>query len=308
MLYQTLRPKGFSEFLGNKAVVGSLVELTRDSRCPHAILFQGPSGCGKTTLARIVATTLGAGGVDLVEYNAANLRGIDTVREITLRAPLSPLVSTAKGYILDECHQFTPAAQEALLKVVEETPPHTYFFFCSTEPHKLTTTLRNRCTIFELSSLRDKDMREVLKRGASHLKVPLEEKLIQMILEAAAGCPRRALVLLEQCSSLGSLEDCLELVSLGAPGEREILELCREVAAGRANSWKEVITIFPRLNTSDPELIRKALLGYLQQCLLTSSDPGEALRYSDKIRILSDDTFAGGKAKLLSMLFESSFI
>ena len=165
-LHLAYRPKNFDEIFGNTAVIESLKSIfSRKSDFSHAMLFQGPSGCGKTTLARIVKDLLGCKGSDYTEINASNNRGIDTARLIVDNMKYRPMIpgSKCRVYLLDECHQITGDAANALLKALEDTPAHVYFLLCTTNPGKLLQTIRNRCMIFEVQSLTDDQLVELLK-------------------------------------------------------------------------------------------------------------------------------------------------
>jgi len=109
------------------------------------------------------------------ELNASNTRGIDTVRNVTIGAASAPLAGKVKVYILDESHQLTPAAQQALLKILEDCPLHTYFIFCTTDPEMLIKALRNRCTEFVVKSLRDKQLTLLLNDTTKKLNLKIDE-------------------------------------------------------------------------------------------------------------------------------------
>src|SRR4051794_20555280 len=165
-LYRKYRPQTFEEVVGQEAVVRTLTNAIQQGKVRQAYLFAGPRGTGKTSLARILAKAVNcqhgptptpdgtchacmaiASGtsLDVIEMDAASQRGIDDIRDIRDRVVLQPVEGQYKVYILDEAHQLTDAAWNALLKLIEEPPPHLLFVFCTTELQKVLPTVRSRC-------------------------------------------------------------------------------------------------------------------------------------------------------------------
>ncbi len=166
-LYRRYRPETFDEVIGQEHVTGPLKAALRHNRVHHAYLFSGPRGCGKTTSARILARALnceqgptdtpcgicqscvdlsrgGGGSIDVIEIDAASHGGVDDARELRERAFFAPVSSRYKVYIIDEAHMVTTQGFNALLKLVEEPPPHLKFIFATTEPEKVIGTIRSR--------------------------------------------------------------------------------------------------------------------------------------------------------------------
>jgi DNA polymerase-3 subunit gamma/tau len=141
-LYQKVRPGTLEEIVGNQRTIKAIAKMVESKEKPHSILMQGGSGCGKTTVARIIAKIFGSDESSIFESNAANTRGIDDIREIARTAPLSTLGNKPKTYIIDESHQLTKPAQQALLKVLEDPPERCYFILCTTDPQNLIPTIR----------------------------------------------------------------------------------------------------------------------------------------------------------------------
>ena len=186
-LYRTYRPQTFSEVVGQEPVVRTLTNAIEGGRVRQAYLFAGPRGTGKTSLARILAkglncergptpepcnvchscVSISAGtSLDVIEMDAASQRGIDDIREIRDRVILQPVEGRSKVYILDEAHQLTDAAWNALLKLIEEPPPHLLFVFCTTELAKVLPTVRSRCQTFVFQRPRLPDLIKLLRRVA----------------------------------------------------------------------------------------------------------------------------------------------
>jgi DNA polymerase-3 subunit gamma/tau len=308
MLYQTVRPPSLKEVRGNKSVVASLAALIQTPKRPHTYLFSGPSGCGKTTLARIFAAALGCDGVDLQEINTANTRGLDTIRSVADSASIPPMFGQVKVYIFDESHQLTAAAQEALLKVVEDCPKHAYFIFCTTEPENLIKTLRNRCTAYTVAPLRRAEMTELLKSVAAEQKLNLSDDLAAAIVEAADGCPRQALVFLEAIQNIDDPAAALQFLMDNIISETDVLMLCKELYTQSIKRWANCTAILKAL-PDDTERNRLAVLSYFNKVLLGEvNDLEKAGRYAELISIFEKSTYTGGRAAFTRMVFEACLV
>ncbi len=152
-IYRKHRPVEFDEMAGNEAEIESFQKVLEKESPPHTYLLIGPSGCGKTTLARIAARKLGADALSLTEINSADNRGIDTAREIIHQLHYLPPGSGSRVFIIDELHQTSKDWQNAMLKPLEDTPEHVYFFLCTTDPNKLIKAIRTRCTEVRVNPL-----------------------------------------------------------------------------------------------------------------------------------------------------------
>jgi len=267
-LHNKYRPKSLKRFIGNETVVKKLQSfLDRPKTMPHVLLFQGTKGCGKTTLARIMASAVGCAESDRQDINTGNNRGIETARELISKARMKPMFGPVKVYILDEVHKATNEFQNAMLTLLEEPPGHVYFFLCTTDPHKLLKTVRDRCSTFEVKILGhqqlDKLLRRVLKREGKKLPENVREQLI----EAAEGGPRRLLVLLDQVIDLPSSE-VSNIIAIEEEQREQSIELARALLAGK--KWKSVAKILLNLE-EDEEGIRLMMLSYMNKVLLGNS-------------------------------------
>ncbi len=177
-LYRKYRPKSFKDVIGQDHIVKTLEGALRLGNVFHAYLFAGSRGTGKTTLARIVATEIGASGNDIYEIDAASNNGVDEMRLLNEAVTTLPFNSPYKVYILDEVHMFSKAAFNALLKTLEEPPKHVVFILATTEIDKLPETVVSRCQLFQLK----KPTRDILKQSATAIA-----KKEGFLLEAGVG-------------------------------------------------------------------------------------------------------------------------
>jgi DNA polymerase-3 subunit gamma/tau len=268
------RPKTLKKVVGQDATVAALKAVLERDDIPHAFLFHGPSGCGKTTLARIVAKKLGCSEMDLKELNVADVRGIDSIREITRNMTLRPMGGTARVWILDEAHQLSKDAQNALLKPLEDCPEHVYFMLCTTDPQKLIATIKNRCSQFALTLVSDEELTALLEAVASKEGVEIPESVINSIVAASAGSPRSALVHLDKVKDLPD-DEMEKAVSRIDVNNSAAIDLCRVLLKDKP-SWPEIAKVLSSLSGGEPEQIRMNVLGYCNAILLKGKFNGRA--------------------------------
>jgi len=295
-LYNKHRPQTFEEMIGNSVELESLQNELKKENHSHVFLFAGPQGTGKTTVARIVSYYLGANELDIREINSSNNRGIDTAREIIDQSRHLPMSGDIIAYIIDEVHKTTNDYQNAMLKILEDTPEHVYFFLCTTDPHKLIKPLRSRCTEIKFSLLTEQQIIKLLKRVSKKEEFSLSPDVAEGISGLSEGCPRKALVILGQIIGLDE-DKQLEFIKSGATSEedKEVIELCRTLL-NEKSSWKEIARILKGLSISgkldDSEGVRYAVLGYMNAVLTNGSKLPRAV---STIAAFSEPTYNTGK-------------
>lgn len=301
-LYLKYRPENFENMVGHKNIINSLITLLSSDTLPHAFIFSGPSGTGKTTFARILANVLKADKNDIIEINVANTNGVDYIRELSSSAKYVPLLGQNKVFILDECQQLTKEAQNCLLKILEDSPLHSYFILCTTDSAKLITTIKNRCTSYNLTILSNKEIEEILNRVIKEEKMCISEDVFNLIVYKAEGCPRKALVLLNQVKDISDLDEACKLLADELDKENEIIDLCKLLIKRPKVSWKEVVKVFENVNI-EPEQIRIIFAGYLAGALKKSDNPAF---YGNKLELfLSPLTYGSQKAEILYIIYKA---
>lgn len=265
-LYLKYRPTSIESVKGNESILITLDGmLNKPESCPHVFMLHGATGCGKTTLGRIIANRLGCNGADFREINTADSRGIDTVREIIKNSQYKPLEGECRVWLCDEIHMWTKEAQNAMLKILEDTPSHVYFILCTTDPQKVIAAIKNRCIEFQVKPLTDVQMRGLLRSVVRAEGETLSSEIYDQIIQDAQGHPRNALQILEQVLYADE-EKRLDVARQTAAMQSQAIELCRVLL--KKSSWKEVIPILNGLKDQEPEDIRRVVMGYCQAILL----------------------------------------
>lgn len=312
MLYQEVRPTKLEHIFGNDSIVAGLKKVVKShpKDRPHALLLHGPSGCGKTTIARILASEFGCGKLSLFEVNAANTRGIETIRDVSKRALLRPLDGEASVFILDESHQLTQAAQQGLLKAIEDCPIHIYFIFCTTEPDNIIKTIRNRCAKYQVSVLGKRELYSLLSDVTDTHGFGVSDEVLEAIAEICDGSPRAALVELEKVMDLESIDDQFDILQAEDENTNKIWDLTDKLLmspAKRKSHWKDILNILDSLE-GDSEGIRKAMLSSLSKYILRCDDQEIAEDVAKLMRIFSVSTYYGGKPQLVGQMINACLL
>ena len=284
------RPKNFDEIIGQEHIVNALKNAITAKRIHHAYIFSGPRGVGKTSLARIFAKALNCeagptitpcgkcnscleiargASLDLIEIDGASNRGIDEIRELRESAKLSPAYSRFKIYIIDEVHMLTTEAFNALLKTLEEPPPHVKFIFATTHPQKVIPTILSRCQKFQFSLLPIEKIVKKLKNILTAENVKIEENLLFAVARAGAGSFRDAESLLDQIvpiiSENGEVGDILAFLGIV---DEETLNQAVKYFLGKNPA--EAFTLIDKVvkDGKDLGVLLSGLIEALRDCLL----------------------------------------
>ena len=315
MAYQVLarkyRPIRFSDVVGQDHVTRTLLNALSQNRIAHGYIFSGHRGIGKTTIARIVASALNcrtqvgtperptpepcnacescleirqSSSVDVIEIDAATNRGIDEVRELRDAARYRPARDKFKIIILDEAHQITDAAFNALLKTLEEPPDHIVFMFATTEPENIPQTIRSRCQHFSFHAVKLDDIVGQLRKISNDEGILVDDATLSLLAEAGDGSMRDALSIMDQAIASAPVEDGKPHLAL-----EQIRELMGSVSnviyeqvleAVHRNNSADVLAIIARLLDAGngPTQIARQFVRYLRNCVvakITSLRPDE---------------------------------
>jgi DNA polymerase-3 subunit gamma/tau len=311
VLYNTWRPAVFSELHGQPHITKTLLAQLKAGRLAHAYLFTGSRGTGKTTCAKILARAvnclaprdgepcnqcesclgiLGGSVPDVNEIDAASNSGVDNIRALREELVYSPVSSHKRVYIIDEVHMLSAGAFNALLKTLEEPPPHVLFILATTETHKVPATIVSRCQRFAFRRIEKEIIRARLGHVCEQENIPIDPDALALLAQMADGSLRDALSLLEQCASNSgggitetSVRETLGLTGLAqlAGWLREIDDLPKSMAHldGLYQAGMDVAAILGQLSSLLRDLLMGQLLGDLS---LTRLPPGEAEALSEQ--------------------------
>lgn len=318
MSYQVLarkwRPKSFDTLVGQEHVVRALTHALEQQRLHHAYLFTGTRGVGKTTIARIMAKALncetgitatpcGACGpcreidagrfIDYVEMDAASNRGVDDMAALLEKAAYAPNSGRYKVYMIDEVHQLSGHAFNAMLKTLEEPPEHVKFILATTDPQKIPVTVLSRCLQFNLKQMPPTHIVEHLARVLEAEGVSFEPAALRYLAKAAAGSMRDALSLLDQAIAHGAgrIEDEGVRTMLGAVGDDHLYALLDGLAAGDIHAMLAVADAMEARSLSFDAALQElatlfhriALLQFAPQSILDEAERERLAPYAERL-------------------------
>lgn len=293
-LYRKWRPQGFDSLVGQEAVRTALTNALETGRIAHAYLFAGPRGTGKTSTAKILAKAVNCEhgptpnpcnkcqncvrindgtSMDVFEIDAASNRGIDEIRDLREKVAFAPVNGRYKVYIIDEVHMLTTEAFNALLKTLEEPPPHVIFILATTEPHKIPATIHSRCQRFDFKRVTDSDIVKRLREVADGSGIAADDDALQLIAVQADGGMRDALSLLDQCGVMAERVSAETVRSvLGIVGREALRELVKAVGEGNVPESLEFLEDL-LAGGKDVKQIITELAEYLRAVLLYKASP-----------------------------------
>jgi DNA polymerase-3 subunit gamma/tau len=295
-LYRKYRPSIFKDVIGQEHVTVPLSNALESGRIHHAYLFSGPRGCGKTSSARIMARSLncakgptpepcgecqsckdlvanGPGSIDVIELDAATHGLVDDARDLRDKAFFAPVSSKYKIYIIDEAHQLGPGAANALLKVVEEPPPHVLFIFATTEPDKLIATIRSRTHHYPFRLVPPGVLQEHLQKVCDAEGVKVEKGVLPLVVRASGGSVRDALSVLGQLLAGAGKEGVTYEIAVQLLGFTDGALLDDAVDAIAARDLGSLLKTIDRLIESghDPRRFAQDLLERLRDLVIADA-------------------------------------
>ncbi len=297
-LYRRYRPDTFAQIIGQHHVTDPLQRALVNNRVNHAYLFSGPRGCGKTTSARILARALnceqapvaepcgecqscrdlargGSGSIDVIEIDAASHGGVDDARDLRERAFFAPVASRYKIYIVDEAHMVTTAGFNAMLKLVEEPPPHVKFIFATTEPDKVIGTIRSRTHHYPFRLVPPKILGEYLSELCDAEGIAVEPAVLPLVVRSGGGSVRDSLSVLDQLLGGASGEGVgyQQAVSLlGYTPDSLLDEVLDAFAAGDASGVFSAVDKVIEVG-QDPRRFAEDLLRRLRDLVIVAAVP-----------------------------------
>ena len=297
-LYRRHRPETFADVIGQEHVTAPLRAALANNRVNHAYLFSGPRGCGKTTSARILARALnceqapvadpcgecdscrdlardGAGSIDVIEIDAASHGGVDDARDLREKAFFSPVKSKYKVYIIDEAHMVTTQGFNALLKLVEEPPPHLRFIFATTEPDKVLPTIRSRTHHYPFRLIPPRLLSAYLSELCEKEGVAIEPAALPLIVRAGGGSARDSLSVLDQLLGGAGPEGVTHVLATGLLGYTPDSLLDDVVDAFAAGDGAAVFEVVDRVieTGQDPRRFAEDLLRRLRDLVIVAAVP-----------------------------------
>ena len=269
VLARKYRPTSLDGLIGQDALVRTLRNALKTGRLAHAFLLTGIRGVGKTTTARIIARAINNiadndtldGHIDIIEMDAASNRGIDDIREIIGESRYKPVELAYKFYIIDEVHMLTKEAFNALLKTLEEPPPHVKFIFATTEIKKVPVTILSRCQRFDLRRVDSEVLTAHLKSIAAQEKIEIDDAAVRMLVTASEGSVRDSLSLLDQAIAYSENKIASSLVAemLGYADKTQVIRLFEQLLVGQIGEALETFANVCQTSSEPAQLIHELL-------------------------------------------------
>lgn len=336
-LINVYRPHKLDEVIGNKINVNILKNSILNKKLEHKYLFVGNRGCGKTTFARMIAlavnckdrddvsedpclectvckATMNGSNMDVIEINVGNANKKNDVERIVSTFPDAPMLSRNKVVIFDEAHKLTTAAQELLLKIIEDGYSYIYFLFCTNKPEKLSDTFLSRVNILNFNPLSFDETKELLVNIAEFEGMSYEEPIIDIIVDESGYIPREAIKLLGAVNSEGSWSKDV-VYKLCASVDEDgtafgVFEIGKHLEKG---SFRKALNVYDKIkNSNSPETLRIILYGFFTASLRRAKNKINGAAYSNILtNVLNEPIFDVGKIaqnKFVNILFRIYYI
>ncbi len=307
VLARKYRPQKFEDIIGQEHITRVLKNAIKENRVAHGYIFSGQRGVGKTTTARIFAKALNCksgpaeepcnkcrnceeiirgNSIDVIEIDGASNRGIDEIRNLRENIKYAPAASKYKIYIIDEAHQITDAAFNALLKTLEEPPEHCIFIMATTDPQKFPDTILSRCQRFNFRPVSIKDISGNIMNIAKKENISVDEKAVNLIARSAGGSLRDSLSIFDQiisfCGNKIGIDDIISV--LGMLKEDTLTLMTEQIL--KNNTERMVSAVRDTISAGyDPVSIAADLQSYLRNILLNKTAPGIITDTSDREKL-----------------------
>ena len=313
------RPCKVDEMLGNKTNINIIKKGLGRNGLHHSMLFTGDAGCGKTTAARIIAlglnceeskvptsdpclecvsckSILNQNSMDVMEINVGQSGGKDAVDKVAQDLQIEPFGIRYKVIIFDEAHKLTSAAQDLLLKVIEDGYKHVYFIFCTNKPEKLTNAFISRCNVMHFGRISKDLILKLLMNVAEFEGMDYNPEVIEYLATEARGVPRNALVWVNQIEDEGSwtLDAAKEIIGIALDeADPQVIEISKALLKG---SFKDAVKIYDKIkNKNQAESVRLGITSYFVGCLKRAKNYADADRFSQMLDVISQPIYEQGK-------------
>lgn len=313
--YRAYRPQSFAEMSGQKHIKQTLQNALASNKTTHAYLFSGPRGTGKTSTAKIFAKALNCkagpakepcntceictsitngSNPDVLEFDAASHSRVEEMREVIEKVRFAPSNARYKVYIIDEVHMLSTSAFNALLKTLEEPPPHAVFVLATTEPHKIPLTIISRCQRFDFKRISQNDIVERMIQVLDDAGIAYDEKVLRLIAQASAGGMRDALSILDQVVSYSegtmTVEDALFIT--GSIGSEAFVHIARALVEGDVNAALSQLEQLV-MDGKDPVRLMEDLVTFFRDLLIMKHVPDaqdivELADVTDEVKALAE--------------------